>query len=84
MEEQMLYDELVNREIKFNVPKKLTKAEFENTIKFFKENGAKYHVDEKIWTIKESQREKFAQYLNPENMHAAHKMNLSLQRKESD
>ena len=34
---------------------------------------AKYHVDEKIWTIKESQREKFAQYLNPENMHAAHK-----------
>lgn len=73
MEEQMLYDELVNREIKFNVPKKLTKAEFENTIKFFKENGAKYHVDEKIWTIKESQREKFAQYLNPENMHVAHK-----------
>lgn len=73
MEEQMLYDELVNGEIKFNVPKGLTKAEFENTIKFFKENGAKYHVDEKIWTIKESQREKFAQYLNPENMHAAHK-----------
>lgn len=66
-------EQLVNREIKFNVPKKLTKAEFENTIKFFKENGAKYHVDEKIWTIKESQREKFAQYLNPENMHAAHK-----------
>lgn len=63
----------INREIKFNVPKGLTKAEFENTIKFFKENGAKYHVDEKIWTIKESQREKFAQYLNPENMHAAHK-----------
>lgn len=74
----------INREIKFNVPKGLTKAEFENTIKFFKENGAKYHVDEKIWAIKESQREKFAQYLNPENMHAAHKMNLSLQRKESD
>lgn len=73
----------INREIKFNVPKGLTKAEFENTIKFFKENGAKYHVDEKIWTIKESQREKFAQYLNPENMHAAPKMNLSLQRKES-
>lgn len=70
MEEQMLYDELVNREIKFNVPKGLTKTEFENTIKFFKENGAKYHVDEKIWTIKESQREKFAQYLNSENMHA--------------
>ena len=66
-------EQLVNREIKFNVPKKLTKAEFENTIKFFKENGAKYHVDEKIWTIKESQREKFAQYLNPKNMHAAHK-----------
>lgn len=63
----------INREIKFNVPKGLTKAEFENTIKFFKENGAKYHVDEKIWTIKESQREKFAQYLNPENMHAAPK-----------
>lgn len=63
----------INREIKFNVPKGLTKAEFENTIKFFKENGAKYHVDEKIWAIKESQREKFAQYLNPENMHAAHK-----------
>lgn len=63
----------INREIKFNVPKGLTKEEFENTIKFFKENGAKYHVDEKIWTIKESQREKFAQYLNPENMHAAHK-----------
>lgn len=60
----------INREIKFNVPKGLTKTEFENTIKFFKENGAKYHVDEKIWTIKESQREKFAQYLNPENMHA--------------
>lgn len=36
-------EQLVNREIKFNVPKKLTKAEFENTIKFFKENGAKYH-----------------------------------------
>ena len=50
----------INREIKFNVPKGLTKAEFENTIKFLKENGAKYHVDEKIWTIKESQREKFA------------------------
>lgn len=27
-------EQLVNREIKFNVPKKLTKAEFENTIKF--------------------------------------------------
>lgn len=67
------YEKKDNHEIKFNVPKGLTKSEFENTIKFFKENGAKYHVDEKIWTIKESQREKFAQYLNPENMHAAHK-----------
>ena len=67
------HNKKINREIKFNVPKGLTKAEFENTIKFFKENGAKYHVDEKIWAIKESQREKFAQYLNPENMHAAHK-----------
>ncbi len=67
------YEKKDNHEIKFNVPKGLTKSEFENTIKFFKENGAKYHVDEKIWTIKESQREKFAQYLNPENMHAANK-----------
>lgn len=56
----------INREIKFNVPKGLTKAEFENTIKFFKENGAKYHVDEKIWTIKESQREKFEKYIKTE------------------
>lgn len=77
MEEQMLYDELVNglreienHEIKFNVPKGLTKSEFENTIKFFKENGAKYHAEEKVWTIKESQRDKFAQYLNSEGQTA--------------
>ena len=59
-------DKKINHEIKFNVPKGLTKTEFENTIKYFKENGAKYHADEKIWTIKESQQEKFAQYLHPE------------------
>lgn len=66
-------DKKINREIEFNVPKGLTKAEFENTIKFFKENGAKYKSEDKVWTIKESQREKFAQYLNPENRHIAKK-----------
>lgn len=60
------YDKKDNHEIKFNVPKGLTKTEFEETIRFFRENGAKYHAAEKIWTVKESQREKFAPYLNPE------------------
>lgn len=64
------YEKKDNHEIKFNVPKGLTKSEFENTIKFFKENGAKYHAEEKVWTIKESQRDKFAQYLNPEGQTA--------------
>lgn len=48
------------------IPKGLSKEEFQDTLNFFKENGAKFSSIKKQWYISAEQRDDFKKYLNVE------------------
>lgn len=52
--------------IYLKMPKNLSKTEFNDTIQYFKESGARYNIYAKEWYITPELKDKFLQYL-PEN-----------------
>lgn len=52
--------------IYLTISKGLSKEEFQDTLNFFKENGAKFSGIKKQWYISTEQRDRFIKYLNTE------------------